>query len=727
MLEALTMSAEIPETNVAAGSTLQSSDVDEHLRFGRLISDLSVRIVSATAETLDETIEVALGQLGSHLRLGLATVVCFDPSRDVFTHTHEWYDEELFEGSSFLGTDVGEPYLWVTQSLAEGRDVLVSTLEDLPPEAKAERKTCKALGIRSVLWVPFWTGEQVSGYVAFNSIGRETRWTEQTIQRLRLAGEIIGAALDRRRQASELEERLEFEHFVSQLSARLVESGPEELDATVRHALQQLARILGLERATLGQVRGEFVVVTHWWVDESLPASQQVLEKELPIESFWILRRALAGQTVAISSRDELPEGAQLEQRVWDERGLKSTIFVPGRIGNKILGAVAMDSLSRARRWSEDTVRKLALPVELLFTALARSEAEAARRRDQTELKTAYEEISQLKSRLEDENVYLRNEIRQRTGQRRIIGDSDAVKRMLEAAGQVAATDSTVLISGETGTGKELLARAIHTMSDRRDRTLVRINCGSLPPTLIESELFGREKGAYTGALTQQKGRFEIAHGSTILLDEIGELPLELQPKLLEVLETGRFERLGSTKTVKVDVRVIAASNRDLEKAVEEGRFREDLFFRLNVFPIEIPPLRERPEDIPLLVWSFVREFSKTMGKSIESIPREQVAGLQRYGWPGNVRELRNVIERAMIRSAGPVLEIDLPEKTSRSGAASLEEIERDHVREILEATGWRVRGSGGAAEILGLKPTTLDYRMKKLGIRRPSKTSSIS
>ena len=721
------MSAETPNAKVAAASSPQSSDVEEPLRFERLISDLSVSIVNAPAESLDETIEMALGRLGRHLRLGLATVLCLDPSRNVFKHTHEWYEKELLDGPSFRGTEIGEPHLWVAESLAQGKDVLVSRLEEFPPEAIGERETCEALGIRSVLWVPFWTREQVAGYVAYNSIGRETEWTDRTVQRLRLVGQIFGAALDRRRQAGELEARLEFEHFISELSASLVESAPEELDATVQQALQRLARIVGLERASLGQVRGELVVVTHSWVDESLPASQQVIMRELPVENLWILQQALEGHTTAISSRDELPEGAHLEQRVWDERGLKSTIFVPGRIGNKILGAVAMDSLSKARRWSEDTIRRLALPVELLFTALARAESERARRRDQTELKAAYEEISQLKSRLEDENVYLRNEIRQRTGPSQIIGDSAAIKKMLEAAAQVAATDSTVLISGETGTGKELLARAIHTMSDRRDRTLVRISCGSLPPTLIESELFGREKGAYTGALTQQKGRFEIAHGSTILLDEIGELPMELQAKLLEVLETGSFERLGSTRTVTVDVRVIAATNRDLEKCVKEGRFREDLFFRLNVFPVHIAPLRERPGDIPLLVWSFVREFSRTMGKPIESIPEKHMARLQRYAWPGNVRELRNAIERAMIRSKSPVLEIDIPGGSPRSGAASLEELERNHIRKILKATGWRVRGSGGAAEILGLKPTTLDYRMKKLGIRRPSKNSSIS
>ena len=727
LLEAALMDPKTLKADDPSVSLSQPSGVDEHLRFERLISDLSASIANAPAETLDETIEMALGRLGRHLRLGLATVLCCDPLQKVFQHTHEWYDKKLFDGPSFRGTEMGELHLWVDQSLAEGRDLRVSRVDDFPPEAVAERKTCEALGIRSVLWVPFRTGERLAGYVAFNSIGREREWTDQTVQRLRLIGEIFGAALDRRQKAGELEAQLEFERFVSELSAGLAGSGADELDETIQHALRRLARILGLERAALGRVRGDLVVVTHSWVDERLPSSQQIMMKELPIENFWILERALEGHTVTISSRDELPDSARLEKRIWDERGLKATIFIPGKIGNEILGVVAMDSLSKERRWSENTVRRLSLPVDLLFTTLARGEAEAARRRSETKLKAAYEEISQLKSRLEDENVYLRSEIRQHTGQHRIVGESAAVQEMLEAAAQVAKTDSTVLISGETGTGKELLARAIHAMSNRQDRALVRINCGALPPTLIESELFGREKGAYTGALTQQKGRFEVADGSAILLDEIAELPLELQPKLLEVLESGRFERLGSPKTVKVDVRVIAATNRDLESRVEEGRFREDLFFRLHVFPIRIAPLRERAGDIPLLTWSFIREFSGTLGKSIESIRQDDMAGLQQYSWPGNVRELRNVIERAMIRSTGPVLEIDVPAEPSRRRDASLHELERNHIREVLKATGWRVRGSGGAAETLGLKPTTLDYRMKKLGIRRPAPGSSIS
>jgi len=326
-----------------------------------------------------------------------------------------------------------------------------------------------------------------------------------------------------------------------------------------------------------------------------------------------------------------------------------------------------------------------------------------------------------LKDRLEAENLYLRDQIDIEHKHEEIIGQSDAIRKVMLQVEQVAHTDSMVLLLGETGTGKELMAHAIHSLSGRKARPMIKLNCAALPATLIEAELFGREKGAYTGALTTQVGRFEAANGSTIFLDEIGELPLELQSKLLRVLQEGQFERLGSSKPITVDVRVIAATNRSLVQAVKEGRFREDLYYRLNVFPILVPPLRQRRGDIPLLVWAMVNEFSKVFGKKIESIPKKNMDALQQYLWPGNVRELRNMVERAMILSNGPTLVVDLPDSaaTTTSTSMSLEEMERMHILTVLEGTGWRVRGKSGAAEILELKPTTLDSKMKKLGIKR--------
>ncbi|MDP6634085.1 MAG: sigma 54-interacting transcriptional regulator [Phycisphaerae bacterium] len=343
------------------------------------------------------------------------------------------------------------------------------------------------------------------------------------------------------------------------------------------------------------------------------------------------------------------------------------------------------------------------------------------RKQAEGELRDALSEIEDLKDRVEAENVLLRHEV-EYLGHGKIVGDSASIRETMAHVADVAETDSTVLILGETGTGKELLARAIHDASARKDKPLVIVNCAAMPATLIENELFGREKGAYTDALTRQIGRFELADGATIFLDEIGELPLQTQSKLLRVLQEGQFERLGSTETMTVDVRVIAATNRDLEKDISEGQFREDLFYRLNVFPITVSPLRERREDIPALVWAFVGEFSEKMGKRIETVSQGAMTSLQNHPWPGNVRELRNVIERAMIQSSGPALQVQLPQKTLAPGpeAATLDEVQKRHIVEILERTDWRVRGSGGAAEILGLKPSTLESRMAKLGIRRP-------
>jgi len=348
------------------------------------------------------------------------------------------------------------------------------------------------------------------------------------------------------------------------------------------------------------------------------------------------------------------------------------------------------------------------------------------RKKAEESLQGTLAEIRELKSRLREENLYLREEINLIHSHKDIVGNSEAIRNVLKQIEQVAPTDSTVLIQGATGTGKELLAHAIHNLSARKGRLMIKVNCAALPPTLIESELFGREKGAFTGALSKQIGRFELADASTIFLDEIDALPLELQAKLLRVLESGEFERLGSPRTVKVDVRIISATNRDLAGVVGEGGFREDLYYRLNVFHITVPPLRERREDILPLIWTFVLEFSKRMGKRIESIPQKSVEALQAYPWPGNVRELRNVTERAMIITTGPVLHLDVP-KIAQSGAeqsGTLEEVEKRRIIEALNATGWRVSGKDGAAEILGINPKTLESRMQKLGIQRNKKNA---
>jgi len=307
-----------------------------------------------------------------------------------------------------------------------------------------------------------------------------------------------------------------------------------------------------------------------------------------------------------------------------------------------------------------------------------------------------------------------------------VVAESDAVRTALAEIEQVAATSATVLLTGETGSGKEVFAQAIHGRSPRQRQEMVGVNCAAIPAGLLESELFGHERGAYTGALAQQIGRFEQAHRSTIFLDEIGELSLEGQVKLLRVLQTKQVERLGSSKPVSVDVRIIAATNKDLERAIEAREFREDLYYRLNIFPIHVPALRDRIEDIPVLVWTFIDEIAAACGKCIESISRDSMAALQRYAWPGNVRQLRNVVEHAVIVATRPHLSIEPPRSASSARAQTLrlDEVEAGHIQAVLDQVGWRVRGAGGAAELLGLRPSTLESRMARRGILRPVSSS---
>jgi PAS domain S-box-containing protein len=346
------------------------------------------------------------------------------------------------------------------------------------------------------------------------------------------------------------------------------------------------------------------------------------------------------------------------------------------------------------------------------------------RKETEEALRTAAEEVSRLKNQLQAENIYLQEEIKLAHNVDEIVGQSNAIKYVLFKIEQVAETDTTVLILGETGTGKELVARAIHSQSSRKDRPLVKVNCAALSASLIESELFGHEKGAFTGASARKIGRFELAHGATLFLDEIGELPLELQAKLLRVIQEGEFERLGSSKTVKVEVRIIAATNRSMKAEIERGSFREDLWYRLNVFPITVPPLRQRKEDIPPMVEHFVNGFSKKLGKPINSISAATLKKLQDYSWPGNVRELANVIERAVINAQGSVLHIadqfeQLQSEELSISIKTLEEMEKEYITRILDDTAWRIEGPNGAARILGLNPSTLRTRMIKLGIQK--------
>jgi transcriptional regulator with GAF, ATPase, and Fis domain len=512
----------------------------------------------------------------------------------------------------------------------------------------------------------------------------------------------------------------EFERLVADLCASFAKAGAAEIESTLDACLRRLGEFLRAERAFLGRFEenGGSLTIDNVWAAPGISPGGRAFEIDISAEIPWVSRQMREGRVINTGpGLAELPEEARDLRQLLEADGISSGVVVPVSIEGKGVGMLGLDTTHRPRDYPQPLIDRLRLVADVIGSTLRRVSAELA-------LKKSLEEVEQLKERLESENVYLRQEIELEHGPHRIVGESAALLRVLEDARQVAGTTSTVLIGGETGTGKELLARFIHETSDRSDRPMVKVNCGALPATLVESELFGRERGAYTGAMARQTGRFEVADGSTLFLDEVGELSIETQVKLLRVLEEGEFERLGSSKTIRVDVRVIAATNRDLASDVKVGRFRSDLFYRLNVFPLMLPPLRQRRGDIPLLTWAFVQEFSTQMGKPIESIKRETMRAFEAYSWPGNVRELRNVLERAMIRCRSRVLEAEVPRETLQPSEVgpdtSLDEAQRRHILDIMERTGWRVRGEGGAAELLDMKPSTLENRMKKLGLRRP-------
>ncbi len=533
-------------------------------------------------------------------------------------------------------------------------------------------------------------------------------------------GCLMGVSLDitKNKQAEqELEERLRFEKLLTEISTRFINQPVERISHEIKDAQRRICELLNLDFSALWQ-----------WSDEacnilSLRSFYSTREGALPFENMtqehfpWCRQQMLAGRIVSVSSLEELPAEAATDRESCRLFGIKSNLTFPLSVGDDPpIGVLGLNTTRAERDWPEALVKRLQLLAEIFTNALER-------KRMDIQLRDHLSQIEKLRQQCEKENICLQQEVKALLEHNRIVGHSAPMKNILAMAEQVALTDSTVLILGETGTGKGLLARVIHGISTRKKRVLVTVNCAALPPSLIESELFGREKGAYTGALTKMVGRFELADESTIFLDEIGELPHDVQSKLLQVLDQGRFERLGSTTSLQANVRVIAATNRDLTQDVKEGRFRKDLYYRLNVFPILIPPLRERTEDIPLMVWAFVKEFQKRMGKEIENIPKKTMEILKSYSWPGNVRELKNVIENAMILNKDKRLNVNLSGVPSLETLAvsRLDDVERSHIKKVLERTGWRVAGKGGAAETLGLRRTTLYSKMKKLGIDRPT------
>lgn len=503
-----------------------------------------------------------------------------------------------------------------------------------------------------------------------------------------------------------LEEKLEFEKLISGFSSRFISLPWTQIDAEIDDSLKILVEFLKFERGTLLELSGQEddLIVSHQFAQPGIRRTSGSYSNRESVP--WFFSQLMAGKTIILSSIDDLPPEAVKEREAASKIKFKSSITIPFSVSGKIAGALGFNTETFNKEWHEELIHRLKFIADIFATAIARKNTES--------------KLEQLQEKLKAENILLKKDITRDYSFENIIGQGDTIKYVLYRVQQVAPTNTTVLIEGETGVGKQLFAYAIHTLSNRKDHPMFKVNCATLSPTLIESELFGHEKGAFTGADKTVKGRFEVADGGTLFLDEIGELPLNLQAKLLRAIQDGEFERLGSTHTRKVDVRIVAATNKVLKNEINEGRFRKDLYYRLSAYPITIPPLRERQEDIPLLVSHYVRKLSRDMGKGIESVPKQIMEKLINYYWPGNVRELENVIERAVVISQGNILNITdefIQESDEQVVIKTLEENEKAYIVKVLEKTCGRIEGKSGAAELLGINPSTLRSRIKKLGI----------
>ena len=523
------------------------------------------------------------------------------------------------------------------------------------------------------------------------------------------------------------EKLLQFEQLLFEISATYINIPGEKIEEVVKGDLGRIGRFLGADFCCFffldeDMRRATFDAPFAWWPEEfnELAAEIGMSEKIPEYVDQYAFERSLEGKVIKLNRIDELPEEAEHVREAFRKLGAKSVLSVPISVSGRVVGGFLVSTMYSHRTWPDELIPRLRLVGEVFANSIVRKGREDS-------LRAALDEIKGLKAKIEADYHFLREEVDLGLDLRGVIGKSDAIRQILTQVKQVAPTNVTVLILGETGTGKGLIARVLHNASKRSDRPFMQVNCAALAPTLIESEFFGHEKGAFTGAQSRRIGWFERAGGTTLFLDEIGELSLELQAKLLRILQDGEFERVGGSHTVKTDVRIIAATNRDLEKEVEAGRFRQDLWYRLSVFPISIPPLRDRPGDIPLFVDAFVEKFSKHMGKNFDRISRKSIEMLRGYSWPGNIRELENLIERAVITSTADRLAIPLPQEPVRKKVQvkkTLEDHEKDHIMEALEETYWKIQGPMGAAAFLGLNPSTLRGRMRKLGIRRPRSRS---
>ena len=640
-----------------------SSDLDcvDAKVFAELTANVSARMVVATPDTVGQDIVLSLKEVFGYLEADRGGIVSVSHDPLVIKVTHAWYDD----GVDHIPPDfnVAELFPWFFQKLIDERNIMaVCNTKELPDEAIIDRKSLAGHKVISTLGIPLVVGGIVTYFIGIDTLRFERGWPIEIIRNVKLLGEIFVGAMQRCRQEQELDQYR--------------------------------------NRLDLAAVSG----ATGFW------------ELDRDSGEFWVTAQARALFGFAA---DELITMESFLEKVCDEDKSMVTDSVAKLQAHDDLIIEYRAIKDGVSRWFCSKGRLLPSKDSGQDILMGVTQDISPQKVMEGELKEKISEITTLRKQLEEENLYLRKEVSAASSDGPFIGGSVALRKVQEQAEQVANTDSTVLISGETGTGKELLAQTIHQLSQRSKRSVVKVNCAALPEALVESELFGREKGAYTGALSRQIGRFELADGATLFLDEISEIPLETQAKLLRVLQEGEFQRLGNPRSIKANVRIIAASNRNLLEEVERGRFRKDLYYRLSIFPITIPPLRERPEDIPQLVWEFVGEFGARMGKKVRKIMPADMVRLQSYSWPGNVRELRNVLEHAMIVSQDDVLKVKslVDSEHHVDMETRLVDVERRHIKKVLEAAGGRIKGAGGAAELLGMNPSTLYSRMRKLEI----------
>jgi transcriptional regulator with GAF, ATPase, and Fis domain len=688
--------------------------------FEGLLDRIWTTLVRRPTDAVDAHLDEVIGEVAGFFDVDHGTMAKPSPDGGPLRIAHRWVRSGSVPLEPF-DPEVGLP--WITDRLGSGTPVYLARPDDLPAEAAPDRAFLERLGIRSMATLPLVIDGAPLGWLMLSTVRENRSWTAPAVDQFRRIAEILGSALARVQADHAFRRAVEFDQVVAGLAASLMRVSADAIDAQIVQALGAVGELLGADRVSIIEHIPEQRMLTrsHRWVR----AGTSGPPLSFPESAFpWLVARVIgARELVTIPRLDELPPEAARDRTSLEQVGVVSGALAPMVVEDHVVGLIVFGRVTREQRWSPDLIARLRLVGEVIASALARRDADLA-------LRAALAENERLRERLAAENVYLNMELVEARDFGEIVGRSPALRTVLEKVRQVADTTAPVLLLGETGAGKELLARAVHAHSRRRARSFIAVNCAALPEPLIESELFGHEKGAFTGASQTKPGRFELADQGTLLLDEIGELDPALQTKLLRVLEGGEIQRLGSTVARKVDVRIIAATNRDLRRDVREGRFRSDLYYRLSVFPIDVPPLRDRREDIPLLVWHFIQSRQRQLGRAIRKISKTAMTALQAYEWPGNVRELQNVIERAMILSPGPVLHVEeaLGLATADQGAGarrpteSLRDTERAHIVQVLERCRWTIEGRGQAAERLGLNASTLRNRMRKLGITRPAR-----